>query len=51
MNWALREKCSYSEFSGSYFPAFGLNTRDKDQKNSEYGHFPRSGDRLRFWFC
>ena len=24
---------------GPYFPAFGLNT---DQKNSEYGHFPRS---------
>ena len=27
-------------FSGPYFPAFGLNT---DQKNSEYGHFSRSG--------
>ena len=27
-------------FCGSYFPAFGMNT---DQKNSEYGHFPRSG--------
>ena len=26
-------------FSGPYFPAFGLNT---DQKNSEYGHFSRS---------
>ena len=26
-------------FSGLYFPAFGLNT---DQKNSEYGHFLRS---------
>ena len=26
-------------FSGSYFPAFGPNT---DQKNSEYGHFSRS---------
>ena len=23
-------------FSGTYFPAFGLNT---DQKNSKYGHF------------
>ena len=22
----LREKCPYSEFSGPYFPAFGLNT-------------------------
>ena len=22
----LREKCPYSEFSDSYFPAFGLNT-------------------------
>ena len=28
-------------FSGSYFPAFGLTT---DQKNSEYGHFARSGE-------
>ena len=26
-------------FCGSYFPAFGMNT---DQKNSEYGHFSRS---------
>ena len=26
-------------FSGTYFPAFGLNT---DQKNSEYGPFLRS---------
>ena len=25
-------------FPGPYFPAFGLNT---DQKNSEYGHFSR----------
>ena len=23
----LREKCPYSEFSDSYFPAFGLNTK------------------------
>ena len=22
----MREKCPYSEFSGPYFPAFGLNT-------------------------
>ena len=27
-------------FSGPYFPAFGLKT---DHKNSEYGHFSRSG--------
>ena len=26
-------------FLGPYFPAFGLNT---DQKNFEYGHFSRS---------
>ena len=26
-------------FPGPYFPAFGLN---KDQRNSEYGHFSRS---------
>ena len=26
-------------FCGSYFPAFGMNT---DQRNSEYGHFSRS---------
>ena len=52
----LREKCSYSlSFSGLYFSAFGLNTEmlcispysvrmreNNDQKNSEYGHFPRS---------
>ena len=43
-------------YSGSYFPAFGLNTKkysvslrikseggeNMDQNNSEYGHFPRS---------
>ena len=23
---ALREKCPYSDYSGRYFPAFGLNT-------------------------
>ena len=34
----LRERCPYSEFFRSVFPAFGLNT---DQKNSEYGHFSR----------
>ena len=32
-------KCPYSEFFGPYFPAFGLNT---DQKNSEYRHLSRS---------
>ena len=31
-------------FCGSYFPAFGMNT---DQKNSEYGHFSRSDHFLR----
>ena len=33
---ALRENSSYSEFSGRYFSAFGLNM---DEKNSEYGYF------------
>ena len=47
--FTLPEKCPYSEFSGPYFPAFGLNTErylysvrireNADQKNSEYGHF------------
>ena len=48
--WSLRKKCPYLEFSGPYFPAFGLNTEryrvsweNKDQTNSEYGHFLRSG--------
>ena len=36
---SLLKKYPYSEFSGLYFPAFGLNT---DQKNSEYGQFLRS---------
>ena len=31
-------------FSGLYFSAFGLNT---DQKDSEYGHFSRSGAPLK----
>ena len=31
-------------FFGPYFPAFGLNT---DQKNFEYGHFSRSD----IWMC
>ena len=26
---SLREKCPYSEFSGAYFPAFGLNIQSK----------------------
>ena len=26
-NIALYEKCPYSEFSGPYFPTFGLNTK------------------------
>ena len=52
----LHEKCPYSEFSGPYFPTFRLNTEihrifpysnrmreNTDQKNSESGHFPRSG--------
>ena len=30
-----------SSFSVPYFPTFGLN---KDQKNSEYGHFPHSAN-------
>ena len=46
---SLQGKGTYSEFSGPYFPAFGLNRRDTryysentDQKISEYGHFSRS---------
>ena len=35
----LREKCPYSEFSGSYSAQMRENT---DQKNSEYIHFSRS---------
>ena len=35
-----RNKCLYLEFSGPYFPAFGINM---DQKNSEYRHILRSG--------
>ena len=42
---SLRESVSIRSFSGPYFPAFGLNT---DQKNSEYGHFPRSECYLKF---
>ena len=39
------------DFSGPYFTAFGLNTdlrmrENADQKNSEYGHFSRSGTKL-----
>ena len=34
----MKSACIRS-FSGLYFPTFGLNT---DQKNSDYGHFPRS---------
>ena len=38
-------------FSGPYFPTFGINTErysvkmreNKDQNNSQYGHFLRSG--------
>ena len=26
-------------YSGPHFPAFGLNTENTDQNNSEYGHF------------
>ena len=54
---SLRKMWSYLEFSFSYFPAFGLITGDllskspysvqmrenTDQKNTEYGHFFRSG--------
>ena len=36
---SLHENCPYSEFSGAYFSAFGLNA---DQKNSEFGHSSRS---------
>ena len=46
----LREKCPYSKFSGPYFPTFGMNTQNKDQKNSEYEHFSRSLEVKRFIF-
>ena len=39
---------STRSFSGPYFPPFGLNT---DQKNSEYGLFPRSATSSRIFFC
>ena len=35
----LREKCPYQDFSGPYFPVFGLNT---GRKNSKHGHFSYS---------
>ena len=46
-------------FSGPYFPAFGLNTRDTpylsvlestDQKNAKYGHFSRYVKYMQFPF-
>ena len=41
----VREKCPYSEFFWSVFPAFRLrlcpNVANTDQKNYEYGHFLR----------
>ena len=40
--FTLHEKCPYSEFFWSLFPAFVLNTENTDQKNSEYRHFLRS---------
>ena len=53
----LREVSKYGVFSGSYFPAFGLNTerysvslrvqfkrgRIRTRKNSVFGHFSSSG--------
>ena len=36
-NYSLREKCPNLDFSGSYFPAFGLNT----ETYSVFGHFSR----------
>ena len=52
MTTTLRESVRIWSFSGSYFPAFGLNTEkygvslreDTDQKNSECGHFSRSAN-------
>ena len=55
---ALREKCSYSEFFWSVFPRIRAEhetirsispysvqkQENTDQKNSEYGHFSRSGE-------
>ena len=61
----LREKYPYSVCSGTYFPAFGLNTeryrvslriqsecrKNTDQKNSKHGHFSRSViDKVRLFF-
>ena len=49
----MRENCPYLEFSGPYFPVFGLNTdsislysapmwENAEQKNFEYENFLRS---------
>ena len=40
----VKSACIWS-YSGPHFPAFGLNT---DQKNSEYGHF--SGSAIYIYF-
>ena len=45
---ALHEKCPYSEFFWSPFSRILLYSvrmwKNKDQKNSKYGHFSRSAD-------
>ena len=38
----LRENCSYSEFSGPYFPGFGKCRKIRTRKTLECGHFLRS---------
>ena len=42
----MPEKVPYSEISGPYFTAFGLNT---DLKHSKYGHFSSKGFRYFCW--
>ena len=43
----LREKCPNGVISGSYFPAFGLNTGEyrkiRTRNNPVFGHFSRRG--------
>ena len=61
----LHETCPYSEFSGSYYPAFGPNTeiysvllriqskcgKIRTRKTpSEYGHFLRSDPKISFFY-
>ena len=63
MQWALREKCLYSEFYWSVFSRIRTEYREiwsispytvpmrenVDQKNSEYEQFSRSGVFPKLW--